>query len=113
MNYDAIQKLAQDKIAQFGRDAVLKRYDEGTFNPATSVISGETVTSQTIKAVFTDYNERQIDGTIIKRGDRLVLIAGDIAEIKTNDAIDDYKVVNVEIVSPAGVNLIYKAQVRK
>ena len=91
----------------------MKYVTEGTYNPSTGTITGNSVSSATVKAVFTNYNDNQIDGSIVKRGDRLALCAGDITPPTTNDVIGGFKIVAVEEVKPADTILLYKLQVRK
>lgn len=112
-DYSGIQSTGLSLINEFGRSCVLKRITEGTFNPSTGTVTGASSTNENITAVFTDYNERQIDGNIIVRGDKLVLIAGTITEPKNNDEIDDWKIINIETVETGDTPLLYKAQVRR
>lgn len=113
-DYSSIQSTGLNLINKFGRDAVLKRVTEGTYNPSTGAITGDAITSETVKAVFTNYNESQIDGSIVQRGDRLILVsAKDITEPKTNDLIAGWKIISNEIIQTGDTPLIYKLQVRK
>lgn len=113
-DYAKIQDAASAQINKFGRDCVLKRINKGTFNPANSTFTGGIETSETIKAVFTDIEEKNIDGQTTRRGDKMVLIsAKNTAQPVIGDMIDDWKILNVVEVKPADTALIYKAQVRK
>ena len=113
-NYVGLEITSLSLITRFGKDATLNRVTEGAYDPSTGTNTGASTSTQTVKAVFTDYKEMQIDGSIVQRGDRLVLVAASgISEPLTNDEIDGYKVVNVKLVKPAETALLYKLQVRK
>jgi len=109
-NYAPLQNTADRLIERFGRDVVLTTVTEGTFNPATDTVTGGGTSEQTIKAVFTDYNQQQIDGSIVKRGDKLVYT---FTQPELNDLIDGWKVLNVEAIQPADSTILYKSQVRR
>ena len=76
-----------------------------------------TITDVEISAVFTDYNELDIDGTLIKRGDKELLIPAFDFSPDTDDLIIDgaeqYKIVNIKTISPGAAILLYKLQVRR
>lgn len=71
---------------------------------------------QLVDAIFQSYDQKAIDGTTIKAGDRRLVSNGDTAidygDIVTEGAVR-YLVVNVDNKTPAGVPLAYIAQVRR
>jgi len=113
-DYSSLATTGASLISKFGRDVTLKHVTEGSYDFSTGGVSGDSVTSETVKAVFTNYNDGQIDGSIVQRGDRLVLVSNDVtSEPKTNDIIGGFKIVGVETIQPANDVLLYKLQVRK
>lgn len=77
----------------------------------------ETITNvRLVDATFKSYDQKSIDGTSVKAGDRLLVCNGDIA-INQGDIITDgadrWLVVGVDNKTPAGIPLAYIAQVRK
>lgn len=113
-DYSKLAQVALTQIANFGRDCVLKRVTESTYNYDTGTNAGGSIANTTIKAVVTDYALKQIDGTIIQRGDKLFTIAAkDLTAPDTNDYIDDWKILNVETIQTGDTALLYKCQVRK
>ncbi len=116
-NYSGLSKTAVKNIAKFGRSVTFRSVTVGTFDTSTGTKTGAKDVDKIIKAVITDYKDRQIDGEIIRRGDKQVMIAGSsVISPKTNDIIvdgSDYKIVNIETVQPGDTVLIYKLQVRK
>jgi len=77
----------------------------------------ETITDvQLVDAIFQSYDQKNIDGTLIQAGDRLLVCNGDV-ELSTKDFVKEagvrYMVVTSEIIRPAGVTLAVKAFVRR
>ncbi len=113
-NYSPVAKLALDQISNFGRECILKRVTEGTYNFTTGANSGGSIASQTIKAVVTDFEDKEIDGNLIQRGDKLYTIAAkDLTAPSLNDMIDDCKILNIKTIQTGDTPLLYKCQVRK
>lgn len=113
-DYAPLAQLAVAQIANFGRDCVLKRVTESTYNFATGANSGGSVVSETIKAVVTDFEDKEIDGNLVQRGDKLYTIgAQGITAPSLNDMIDDFKILNINTIKTGDTALLYKCQVRK
>ena len=117
-NYASLASTALKQITKFGRSVTLRTVTTGTFDTGTGVISGASDADVTVKAVVTGYKDKQIDGQIIRSGDKQVMIAGSALTTapKTNDIVvdsGDYKIVNIETIQPGDTVLIYKLQVRK
>jgi len=113
-DYSTLENTGLSLITKFGRDVVLKRIAEGVYNPNTGAISGNSEVNETIKAVFTNFKDNQIDGSIVLRGDRLVLMsAKDITPPQTNDMIGGFKIVGITHVQTGDTPILYKLQVRK
>jgi hypothetical protein len=113
-DYSKLAQIALAQIANFGRDVVLKRVMESTYNYTTGTNTGGSTTTETIKAVVTDYELKQIDGTIIQRGDKLYTMAAQgLNAPKTNDFLDDWKILAVDTIQTGDTALLYKCQVRK
>lgn len=112
--YDDFVTDAQEMIAEFGRDIILLNRQRGGYDPRTNTMSDAADTSRTVRAVFTDYKAKDIDGTVIKTGDKLCLIAGavDGKEIIV-DGVDQYAIKNVEAVQPGDTLILSKVQVRR
>ena len=80
-------------------------------------MTGSMVTTQALKALFTEYAAKYIDGTIIQQGDKQVLIA-DIAAAPDNDDIlidgtDEYSIIHVGAIQPGDTPILYKLRVRR
>ncbi|MBX0289720.1 hypothetical protein K3G63_04685 [Hymenobacter sp. HSC-4F20] len=114
MNYDRFTQLALNQIAEKGRDITLLNKQLGAYDPLTNTMTDATDTTRTVRAVFTSYKAKDIDGTVIKQGDKRCLIADavDGKEIIV-DGADQYAIVNVEAVQPGDTLILSKVQVRR
>lgn len=105
-DYSSIIATAKRLIDKFGK----------TFTRVTSTTSGEewnptiVETETSITGVMTTYKNNQIDGTLILASDKQILTYD---EVTIGDKIDEYNVVNVDIIAPANDKILYKVQVRK
>lgn len=113
-DYSTLRDIAEAQINDKGKTVTHVSVTSGTFNPATGAITGSTQTSASVKAVVTDFRDFQIDGSIIQRGDKMLLVSAKPALVDkyTIDAID-YQVVNVRSISPGDTDIVYKVQVRR
>ncbi|MCF0055517.1 hypothetical protein [Dyadobacter sp. CY356] len=117
--YSEMADMAKEAIAENGRPVILRRNTEGSYNPATDTFTGTGNVDENPSALFTEYKQAEIDGTVIIRGDKKVLLADAAltAPPEYNDIIvdgsDEYKVINIFTVKPGDTSIIYKLQVRK
>jgi len=117
--YSEMAEMAREQIDEYGRLAIIRGTTGNTYNPSTDTNSGGTITETSVKMLFTEYRAKEIDGTIILRGDKKVMIAN--AALNTppmhNDIVIDgtneYKVIDISTIQPGDTPLIYKLQVRK
>jgi hypothetical protein len=110
-------------IAQFGQAAQIRRYTQGAYNPATGSRATSTYIDHACYLVVSEYNEKAIDGTIIKQGDKQALISAQGLSI--TPAITDTVILSdgtwvipdspgaVKPLSPAGIPVIYTVRLRK
>jgi len=110
-------QIADQLITYFGESVSFTRKTKAGFNPSTSqAIPGETTTYVT-RGVPENYNMDEVDNSLIERGDmRLTLskttmvpLVGDIASFRGAN----WRVINVDIISAQGDNIVYQVQVRK
>ncbi len=70
-------------------------------------------------ALVSDYSDDDLDDTIIKRGDKQVLVsASDVTivpstkhRVRLHD-LSEWNIIRVQTTSPAGVDVMYKVQIR-
>ena len=116
-DYSAIQSIALAQIEDKGRDITYRTVTSGTFNPATGANTGASSSDATIKAVFTNVLEDTVDGDIVRRSDKVVIVsASDVTPTKQDkivDGSDVYQIINIDEIKPGDTALIYKLQVRR
>lgn len=113
--YAALAKATLEMIAEFGRSVTIKRDNKGVFDPLTSTFIGASNTETIVRAVVTGYRIHEIDGEIIKRGDKKVLFDSS-ADIRKGDLLidgDTFTILDIEEINPGDTKLLFKAQARK
>jgi hypothetical protein len=106
-DYARAKATASRLIARYGMAAAIRR-----------VISGSPVT-HSCKLVVMNYDDRKIDGTLIKATDKLLYVSTEGLNIKLNQSdkiiIDglEYAVVTCKPLSPAGMILYWEVQARR
>jgi len=112
--YTRTAATASRLIERFGAVAVLKHLGDATYDPATSTAT-PAVTQHPTVAVVVDYDHRQIDGTLIRQGDRRAYMDASVAP-RQGDVLAwqgaDLQIVAVRPLSPAGTAVLYEAQLR-
>lgn len=113
-DYSATAATALRLLQRFGAAATIKRTTAGAYDPVTGT-STETVTSLSTMAEVFDYPQKYVDGSLILMGDKRAYLAA-TQEPKQGDKLTwngaDWTVVSVKEVAPAGVPVLYEAQIR-
>lgn len=113
-DYAATAATALRLLQRFGAAATLKRQSVGAYDPATGSNTVTSTSLTTTAAVF-DYPQKYIDGTLIQLGDKQAYLAA-TQEPQQGDRVAwqsvDYTVVSYKAVAPAGVPVLYEAQLR-
>lgn len=111
LDYPALAESARSAILDSGREMTLRRLvDSGDpWNPT------QTTQDATVVGVVTIYKTGEIDGTLIQRGDRKILLAAEVAPTPADRIVDggtEFAVVNVEAIAPGPEVLLFKVQAR-
>ena len=122
--YTRLQATANRLLKGKGQSLTLTKVTAGTYNPATGGFTGEGTSTQTAYGAVFDYGAKQIDGTLIKAGDKQLLLSafktdgsalmapvlGDTVSIGgvTYTLVEPLKEVN-----PAGTVVMYEVNLRK
>lgn len=113
-NYPATAATATRLLARFGAACAIKRQTGTAYDPETSTNVPTYTDTASTAAVFA-YDQKYIDGTLIKQGDQRAYCAP-AAEPKQGDQFvwqgTTYTVVAAKPVSPAGVPVLFEAQIR-
>jgi hypothetical protein len=114
--YDRASSTAKQMIGKYGRDLVLKRNIEGTFDPATYAFSGTSSPEVSCKGIVTNFKINEVDGTIVLRTDKKIILDADALPEQNDkiiDGTDEYTIVNVDSLEPGNTTLLYKVQARR
>jgi hypothetical protein len=114
---------AQRLLTRYGATAVLTRTAPGAYDPDTGATAAATVTTQTGKAFRETYALRDIDGTLIKRGDVRLILAPEATDgtamvqpaTDTDVIVFDgtsYTVVGTDPLKPADEAVLFYVQCR-
>lgn len=114
--YSDMAQTAHDLLVEFGQSVTLTRLTPGAYDPNTGTAT-VVKTTQSGKGAVLDYGNRDIDGTIVKTGDRnLILSAIGLVLPLVGDEVTVgatiYKITNVKPLSPAGVLVIAECNLR-
>lgn len=90
----------------------------GTYNPATGKVEGGTdPQTYTASGVKDNYDQSDIDGTVIRQGDQRVYIPASgfvrpLTTEKLNVDGTDYNIAGVGVIAPGAVDVLYVVQIR-
>lgn len=103
-----------DLLEDFGQDLTLTRAGAPTYDPATGVMSNAAGTTVSVRGVFVDFNHMNVDGTVVRAGDRRLLItaAGATGTPALGDTVSGLKVINVRTFAPNGTVVAWDCQMR-
>lgn len=119
-NYTRQVQSALRMIYKFGRNVEVVSAGTGDeYDPTTGQFTTASPVISNIKAVFTHFEEKEIDGTNVLRTDEKVLFAAASLSAKpaSTDKIKDngteYNVVNVNTIQPGDTAILYEVQARR
>ena len=116
-NYTSKAKLADNKLAYFGQPVTITNKVTGVYDPNTGT-SSQTISTQNGIGVIRDRGSKEIDGTIIEMGDKMLLLSAvDITKPQINDTVlvgsISYTIKEPLIeINPAGTVVMYKLNLR-
>ena len=102
-------------MGDFGTDLTLTRQAGQTYNPTTGQLSAGTTQSFTIRGMFINYMDGKVDGTVIRAGDRRLLVQalGATVTPQVGDRVGGMDLVDVRTVAPRGAAVAWSCQARK
>lgn len=114
--YRLAAKTARDMIRKFGGPVTLLIPKSESFDPvAGTVISGPPLEHRG-KGLLTAYKDNLVDGTLIRRGDRRLLLEAGMAPTqaaKIRIGTEVWSVVHVDVIAPGQAAVLYAVQVRR
>ncbi len=130
LNYTNFRSLADRLIGENGRSLTIVRRDQANATdpakPWRDSTEANTI-STPVTGVFIEYEKEDFDGTLVRRGDKRVLIAVVDVEDETagggNVKVEDYdhildgttrwKIITAETIEPGNLRIMYDLQVRQ
>jgi hypothetical protein len=129
LSYSALAAKADSLITKFGRSMTLTRNDQADPSDPSKPWRGSTGAADvsiTVIGVFTDYTKEDVDGTLVRRGDKKVILSASAATTaagSSNSKVEDYdalvdggvswNIVHTTVVEPGDTRIIYELQVRQ
>jgi hypothetical protein len=130
VDFNSMRNLAERLIEENGRTLTVTRSDKE--NDADSAkpwrgTTGAGEISVDVLGVFVEFEKEDFDGTLVRRGDKRVLIAAKSVEDESGNAsniqIEDYdylfdnnvrwKILAANLIEPGPVRIFYDVQVRQ
>jgi hypothetical protein len=110
--------LAEDVsqlMEDFGSTLTVTRSTPGTYAPSTGAMTGATISTFTVRGVFINYTDSNVDGTVVRMGDRRLLVAatGAGGTPAVGDRVSGLQVIDVRTIAPNGVAIAWACQMRK
>jgi hypothetical protein len=92
-------------LDDFGSNLTLTRVTAGDYDPSLGTVGAITSTTYHIHGVFIDYMDSDVDGSVVRRGDRKLLIrASDAGTVPAvSDRVGGLQVLSVQTIAPKGV----------
>lgn len=117
-DYSRPAATAKRLLTRFGQVVTVKRVTPGGYDPATGATTADVTNGYSCAGEVMNYAIRDIDGTLVQRGDVRVLLAPDAAfEPKPGDTVTladttVLTVINAQATKPAGSPVRYEVQAR-
>jgi len=121
MDYTRLRAMANQQLKDKGLTCTITKQTAGTYSTSTGVASVSTSTQSAYGALF-DYENKNIDGTLVKKGDRRLLLSAlntagaALTAPSVNDTVAansvTYTIVAIRPIAPSGVAVAYDCQIR-
>lgn len=113
-NYAKVANSTYNLIVRFGQGITLVRRTSGSYDPETGEVAVSEIAQLTVGVVL-DYGTKNIDGTLIKAGDKQLLTPATTTPGVNDNAIiagTSYTITMVKEVSPGGTPVLYDCNIR-
>jgi hypothetical protein len=116
-DYALTAETVERLLTRFGASTTHKIKSTAVYDPATGS-AAVSYTNQTVKAAVFAYEQKYIDGTLIKAGDQQALMSAQgVTNPKAGDLLTwggvDLVVVAAKPLAPAGTDVLHELQIRK
>jgi len=115
-DYTKTREKANSLIVKFGMPLIVRRAQTDSTTPWNPEELSHT--DYPGYGVVTEFNRREVDGTLVQTGDKKVLLSAEDLQIapETSDLVVvdgvEYKIVTINPLSPAGTVVLYELQIR-
>jgi hypothetical protein len=101
-------------LEDFGSDLTLTRRNAGAYDPTIGTVVSGNPTLYTLRGVFINYMDANVDGTVVRMGDRRLLIKASGATFtpRVGDRVSGLQVIDVRTIAPNGVAIAWSCQMR-
>lgn len=115
-DYDDFAELALELLTEFGQDVTRRSYTAGTYSPSTGLTT-PTTADTTRKGALFDFGPGQTleRGGLIQAGDKRLLLDAEAAVSPQDHFIvgsDEYTIVSIGEINPAGTRVLYDIHAR-
>jgi hypothetical protein len=116
--YGELAQAAVDLLNELGQLVLVSRAGAGGgYDPDSGFVDEEAVQVWSASGVEFQYNQREVDGSLIQSGDRRVLIAPSLGTTPQSGDVVTLGTVRLEVVEsrplqPAGVVVLHEVQAR-
>lgn len=119
---DLYARMAETTLRQIddkGRLVTLVKPNSGIYDPVNGTFGGGASVEIGVKALFTNYGQRDVDGDLIRSDDKLCLIAAaslsgePTTADRVKQGLTEWAVVSVQTIQPGDTPLLFKVQVRR
>lgn len=114
--YRLAAKTARDMIRKFGSPVTLLIPQGESFDPVAGSVTSDTPLEHRGKGLLTAYKDNLVDGTVIRRGDRRLLLEAGMAPTqatKIRIGAEVWSVVHVDTIAPGQMAVLSAVQVRR
>jgi len=114
--YDEMAEMALELLTEFGAPVTLSRETGGSTDPITGVVTPGVDASVTTTGLIKPYPDKMADGVRILDSDReLVLTAEEEVFPGDKPVVDgeDWAIIRITTIKPAGTAVVYFVQVRR
>lgn len=113
-DYSRARATAEKLIAKFGTDGSIRR----EMNSGASYDPIVSVTDYPCKLVVLEYDDSKVDGTLVKRTDKLIYLSTAGLTITPTEADkiiagQTFTIASIKPLSPAGVTVLFEIQARR
>lgn len=123
MEFYAKMRATADRILRGkGQAITLTRQSSGTYSPSSGTATVTTTTTQSGYGAVFEYIDRNIDGTLIKAGDKQLLLSAvnSAGTALTSPVLNDtvtiggtaYTITRIKPLSPAGTTCLFECNLR-